>query len=114
MCIRDSMATHYTNAQVVNAGDGSGEHPTQCLLDLYSLRRVYGRLEGRKVAIVGDVLRSRLARSNIFGFRTMGIDVRLVGPPTLMPPGIQDWDVPTFESLEAVEDVDVVYLLRMQ
>jgi aspartate carbamoyltransferase catalytic subunit len=99
---------------VVNAGDGAGEHPTQCLLDLYSLHREFGRLDGLKVAIVGDVLRSRVARSNIFGFRKMGIDVRLVGPPTLMPPGIQHWGVPTFESLDAVEDVDVVYLLRMQ
>ncbi len=108
------MATRYTNARVVNAGDGSGEHPTQCLLDLYSLRRVYGRLEGLKVAIVGDVLRSRVARSNIFGFRKMGIDVRLVGPPTLMPPGIEQWGVPVYHDLDALEDVDVVYLLRMQ
>lgn len=108
------MATRFTSACVVNAGDGAGEHPTQCLLDLYSLQREFGRLEGLKVAIVGDVLRSRVARSNIFGFRKMGIDVRLVGPPTLMPPGIEEWGVPTFESLEAVEDVDVVYLLRMQ
>ncbi len=108
------MATRYTKAQVVNAGDGAGEHPTQCLLDLYTLRREYGRLEGLKVAIVGDVMRSRVARSNVFGFRKMGIDVRLVGPPTLMPPGIEYWDVPVHESLDALEDVDVVYLLRMQ
>ncbi len=73
------MATRYTNASVVNAGDGMGEHPTQCLLDLYSLRRVYGDVKGLKVAIVGDILRSRVARSDLFGFRKMGIDVRLVG-----------------------------------
>lgn len=108
------MATRYTRAQVVNAGDGAGEHPTQCLLDLYTLRREYGKLEGLKVAIVGDVMRSRVARSNVFGFRKMGIDVRLVGPPTLIPPGIEHWDVPVYESLDALEDVDVVYLLRMQ
>jgi aspartate carbamoyltransferase catalytic subunit len=99
---------------VVNAGDGTGEHPTQCLLDLYSLRRVFGRLEGLKVAIVGDILRSRVARSDLFGFRKMGIDVRLVGPPTLIPPGIEQWDVPVYNDLSALEDVDVVYLLRMQ
>jgi aspartate carbamoyltransferase catalytic subunit len=108
------MATRYTNASVVNAGDGAGEHPTQCLLDLYSLRRVYGALEGLKVAIVGDVLRSRVARSDIFGFRKMGIDVRLVGPPTLMPPGIGAWDIPVHEDLAALDEVDVIYLLRMQ
>jgi len=108
------MATNYTNARIINAGDGAGEHPTQCLLDLYSLRREFGDLRGMKVAIVGDVLRSRVARSNIFGFRKMGIDVRLVGPITLMPPGVEKWDVPIYEDLEAVHDVDVVYLLRMQ
>ncbi len=108
------MATRYTNASVVNAGDGTGEHPTQCLLDLYSLRRVYGELTGLKVAIVGDILRSRVARSDLFGFRKMGIDVRLVGPPTLMPPGIEYWEVPVYHDLEALAEVDTIYLLRMQ
>jgi len=72
------------------------------------------QLEGLKVAIVGDILRSRVARSDLFGFRKMGIDVRLVGPPTLMPPGIEYWDVPIYSELDALEDVDVIYLLRMQ
>lgn len=108
------MATHYTAASVINAGDGAGEHPTQCLLDLYTLRRVFGSLKGLKLAIVGDVLNSRVARSNIFGFRKMGIDVRLVGPPTLMPPGIEHWGVPVYYELDALRDVDVIYLLRMQ
>jgi aspartate carbamoyltransferase catalytic subunit len=108
------MATKYTNAAVVNAGDGTGEHPTQCLLDLYSLRRTYGKLEGLKVAIAGDILRSRVARSDLFGFRKMGIEVRLVGPATLMPPGIEYWDVPIYNDLSALDDVDVIYLLRMQ
>lgn len=108
------MATRYTNASVVNAGDGTGEHPTQCLLDLYTLRRVYGELRGLKVAIVGDVLRSRVARSNLFGFRKMGIEVCLVGPPTLIPPGIEYWGVPVHHKLEALDQVEVVYLLRMQ
>ena len=108
------MATRYTDASVVNAGDGAGEHPTQCLLDLYSLRRVYGALQGLKVAIVGDVLRSRVARSNVFGFQKMGMDVRLVGPPTLIPPGIEHWGVPVHHSLDALREVDVIYLLRMQ
>jgi aspartate carbamoyltransferase catalytic subunit len=108
------MATQYTNAAVVNAGDGTGEHPTQCLLDLYSLRRTYGKLEGLKVGIVGDILRSRVARSDLFGFRKMGIEVRLVAPPTLMAPGMEHWDVPIYNDLSALEDVDVIYLLRMQ
>lgn len=108
------MATHFTRASVINAGDGTGEHPTQCLLDLYSLRRTYGTLKGLKVAIVGDIVNSRVARSNIFGFRKMGIDVRLVGPPTLMPPGIECWGVPAYYDLDALRDVDVIYLLRMQ
>jgi aspartate carbamoyltransferase catalytic subunit len=108
------MAVRYTEAAVVNAGDGTGEHPTQCLLDLYSLRRVFGDLKGLKVAIVGDILRSRVARSDLFGFRKMGIDVRLVGPPTLVPPGIEHWDVPVYDELAAVEEVDVIYMLRMQ
>jgi aspartate carbamoyltransferase catalytic subunit len=108
------LATRYTNASVINAGDGTGEHPTQCLLDLYSIRRVFGRTEGLKVAIVGDILRSRVARSDLFGFRKMGMEVRLVGPPTLIPPGIEDWGVPVYYDLEAVEDVDIIYLLRMQ
>ncbi|MHB1343047.1 MAG: aspartate carbamoyltransferase catalytic subunit [Thermoleophilia bacterium] len=108
------LATQYTNARVVNAGDGAGEHPTQCLLDLYTLRREYGGLAGLKVALVGDVMRSRVARSNVFGFRKMGIDVRLVGPATLMPLGIERWGVSVHESLEALEDADVIYLLRMQ
>lgn len=108
------MATRYTNASVVNAGDGTGEHPTQCLLDLYSLRRVFGDIAGLKVAIVGDVLRSRVARSNLFGFRKMGIDVRVVAPPTLVPPGIEQWGVPVYYDLDALQDVDVIYLLRMQ
>lgn len=108
------MATRYTTASVINAGDGTGEHPTQCLLDLYSLRRTYGDVAGLKVAIVGDILRSRVARSNLFGFRKLGIDVRLVGPPTLITPGIEYWDVPIYHDLRALEDVDVIYLLRMQ
>lgn len=108
------LATRYTTASVINAGDGTGEHPTQCLLDLYSLRRVYGELAGLKVAIVGDIVRSRVARSDLFGFRKMGIDVRLVGPPTLIPPGIEEWGIPVYDDLAALEDVDVIYLLRMQ
>jgi aspartate carbamoyltransferase catalytic subunit len=108
------LATRYTSASVINAGDGTGEHPTQCLLDLYSLRRTYGELAGLKVAIVGDIVRSRVARSDLFGFRKMGIDVRLVGPPTLIPPGIEEWGVPVYDDLAALEDVDVIYLLRMQ
>jgi aspartate carbamoyltransferase catalytic subunit len=71
-------------------------------------------MTGLKVAIVGDILRSRVARSDLFGFRKMGMDVRLIGPPTLIPPGVEYWDVPVYHDLAALEDVDVVYLLRMQ
>ncbi|GAB4244097.1 MAG: aspartate carbamoyltransferase catalytic subunit [Thermoleophilia bacterium] len=108
------MAARFTRASVVNAGDGAGEHPTQCLLDIYSLKRAFGELEGLKVAIVGDILRSRVARSNVFGFRKMGMEVRLVAPPTLIPPGIEHWEVPLHYDLDALADVDVIYLLRMQ
>ncbi len=108
------LATRYTRASVVNAGDGTGEHPTQCLLDLYTIHRTFGHTEGLKVGIVGDILRSRVARSDLFGFRKMGMEVRLVAPPTLVPPGIEEWDVPIYHDLEALEEVDIIYLLRMQ
>ncbi|CAA9542164.1 MAG: Aspartate carbamoyltransferase, partial [uncultured Thermoleophilia bacterium] len=109
-----SLTTRWTGAHVVNAGDGKHQHPTQCLLDLYSIREAVGRLEGLHVAIVGDVLHSRVARSAIEGFTTMGIDVTLVGPPTLLPRGIEATGVRVSTDIAAIADADVVYVLRMQ
>ena len=77
------------DGHVVNAGDGTHAHPTQALLDLMTLRQEFGRFDGLRVAIVGDILHSRVARSNIVGMRALGIDVTLVGPPTLLPRGLR-------------------------
>jgi aspartate carbamoyltransferase catalytic subunit len=109
-----ALTTRWTGAHVVNAGDGKHQHPTQCLLDLYSIREALGRLEGVHVAIVGDVLHSRVARSAIEGFTTMGLDVTLVGPPTLLPRGIEATGVRVSSDIRAIADADVVYVLRMQ
>ena len=76
---------------VVNAGDGTHEHPTQALLDAFTMRRHLGELEGRRVTIVGDVLHSRVARSNVLLLRTLGAEVTLVAPPTLLPVGVESW-----------------------
>ncbi|MCL6635205.1 MAG: aspartate carbamoyltransferase, partial [Peptococcaceae bacterium] len=81
------MLARTVDAAVINAGDGAHEHPTQALLDLFTVREKKGRLAGLKVAIVGDILHSRVARSDIWGFTRMGAEVRLAGPATLMPPG---------------------------
>ena len=105
------LTARWSDAHVVNAGDGKHQHPTQSLLDLYTIRKRVGRLQGVKVAIVGDVLHSRVARSNIEGFRMMGLDVTLVGPPALIPPHI---GVPVADDPEAMSDADVIYVLRMQ
>ena len=99
---------------VVNAGDGKHQHPTQCLLDLYTMREALGRLDGLQIAIVGDVLHSRVARSNIQGFAMMGADVLLVGPPTLIPRGIEATGVRVSHDIADIADADVVYVLRMQ
>jgi len=104
-----------TDASVINAGDGTHQHPTQCLLDLFTLRQTYGRdLSGMKVWIVGDILHSRVARSDIMGFRMMGMDVTLAGPPTMMPRGIEAMGVAVEHDLARLGEADVVYLLRIQ
>ncbi len=109
------LTARWSDAHVVNAGDGKHQHPTQCLLDLYTIRKRLGRLEDVKVTIVGDVLHSRVARSNIEGFRMMGLDVTLVGPPALMPPGIDAaMGVRVTDDPAAMAEADVVYVLRMQ
>lgn len=103
------------NASVINAGDGAHEHPTQALLDLFTVKEKKGRLEGLKIAIIGDILHSRVARSDIWGYTRMGAEVRLAGPATLMPPGIEKMGARVYNSPEeALEGADVVNVLRIQ
>jgi aspartate carbamoyltransferase catalytic subunit len=105
----------WVRASVLNAGDGAHEHPTQALLDLYSIRERFKELEGLRVAIVGDVVHSRVARSNVKGLVTMGADVVLVGPPTLVPPEARSWGAEIHSDLDDVlGDIDVCYVLRVQ
>ncbi|HET6683988.1 MAG TPA: aspartate carbamoyltransferase catalytic subunit [Gaiella sp.] len=103
-----------TAAHVVNAGDGKHQHPTQALLDLFTIREALGHLDGVSVAIVGDVLHSRVARSLVEALRLVGAEPLLVGPPTLLPRGIEEMGCETTSSSDALADVDVVYVLRMQ
>jgi aspartate carbamoyltransferase catalytic subunit len=119
--IRHSMsgAPHrlagWIRGSVVNAGDGTHEHPTQALLDAYTMRRRLGRVEGLRVAIVGDVLHSRVARSNVLLLATLGAEVTLVAPPTLLPVGIEAWPAAVSYDLDAVlPKADVVMMLRVQ
>jgi aspartate carbamoyltransferase catalytic subunit len=107
--------TRWVDAKVLNAGDGRHQHPTQALLDLFTIREHFGHLDGLHVAIVGDVLHSRVARSLVQGLRTMGMGVTLVGPPTLLPLTTDAWDVDITHDLDPVlGKVDVCYLLRVQ
>jgi aspartate carbamoyltransferase catalytic subunit len=99
-----------TEAHVVNAGDGMHQHPTQALLDLYTMKETFGRLDGLHVAIVGDVLHSRVARSLVQALRLVGASVVLVGPPSLLPEAL----APSTHDIGAIADADVVYVLRMQ
>jgi aspartate carbamoyltransferase catalytic subunit len=100
---------------IVNAGDGAHEHPTQALLDLLTIREKKGRFEGLHAVIVGDIAHSRVARSNIHGMRKLGMTVTVAGPPTLIPPGIQEMGVKVAYRLEdAIRDVDVIMMLRLQ
>lgn len=114
-----SGAPHYLakrlKASVINAGDGTHEHPTQALLDMFTIQEKLGRLEGMEVAIVGDILHSRVARSNILGLVKMGAKVRVVGPSTLMPKEISDLGVTVYSRIEeALEGVDAINVLRIQ
>ncbi len=108
------LAARYSNAAVVNAGDGKRQHPTQALLDLFALREALGRLDGLHVAIVGDVLHSRVARSLIQALTLVGAHVTLVGPPTLLPRGIEALGCEMSTDIRTIEAADVVYVLRMQ
>ncbi len=103
-----------TRAHVINAGDGKHQHPTQALLDLFTIQEALGRLEGVSVAIVGDVLHSRVARSLIEALLLVGAEPILVAPPTLLPRGIEELGCRVSHRIEAIADVDVVYALRMQ
>ena len=110
----------WVGCHVINAGDGTHEHPTQALLDAFTLRRRLGDLAGRHVVIVGDLVHSRVARSNVLLLRTLGAQVTLVAPPTLMPSGVASWDCVTSWDLDATlagkvaGDVDAVMMLRVQ
>ena len=107
--------TRWVDGRVLNAGDGTHEHPTQALLDLYTMREKLGRLEGLRVAIVGDVMHSRVARSLTFGLVKMGAEVTLVGPPTLIPPGATDWGAQVSYDIDGLlSKLDVCYMLRVQ
>jgi aspartate carbamoyltransferase catalytic subunit len=108
------LVARYSAAAVVNAGDGKHQHPTQALLDLFTMRAALGSLEGLHVAIVGDVLHSRVARSLVQALALVGAHTTLVGPPTLLPRGIEALGCETATDIRAIESADVVYVLRMQ
>ena len=110
-----ALLSQKVSCSVINAGDGQHEHPTQALLDALTIRRAKGRLSGITVAICGDVLHSRVARSNIILLNAMGARVRVVAPPTLLPSGIADMSVEVFHDMkEGLKDADVVMMLRLQ
>ncbi|MEA2352592.1 MAG: aspartate carbamoyltransferase catalytic subunit [Thermoleophilaceae bacterium] len=108
------LVGRWSAAAVINAGDGKHEHPTQALLDVYTLRRRAGSLEGMKIWIVGDVLHSRVARSGILAFGRMGCEVTVCGPPTLIPRDVEALGCGVRWSLDGIERADVIYALRMQ
>jgi aspartate carbamoyltransferase catalytic subunit len=107
--------SRWVEASVINAGDGTHEHPTQALLDLYTIREHFPSFEGLRVAIVGDVLHSRVARSNIHALTRMGAEVTVVGPVTLIPPEVPAWGAQVSHELDGVlPKLDVCYMLRVQ
>ncbi len=108
------LVAGWTPASVINAGDGKHEHPTQALLDVFTLRRRLGALDGANIWIVGDVLHSRVARSNILAFNRMGAETTVCGPPTLIPREIEALGCDATPTLEKLGEADVVYVLRMQ
>ncbi len=110
-----ALLSQKVGCSVINAGDGQHEHPTQALLDALSMRRAFGHLSGLTVAICGDVMHSRVARSNVNLLSILGAEVRLVGPPTLMPAGAARWGVGVYHDLEeGIAGADVVMMLRLQ
>ena len=109
------MLARNLNCSVINAGDGGHEHPSQALLDMLTVKSRLGRLDNIKVAIIGDIAHSRVARSNIYGFTRMGARVMVAGPPTMMPVGIEAAGCKaTFDVMDAIKDADVIMMLRIQ
>lgn len=109
------VLSKYVDASVINAGDGMNEHPTQALLDMFTIREKKGRIKGLKVAIIGDILHSRVARSNIWGLTKMGAEVSVAGPSTLLPRYLERTGVKVFNTIqEAIINVDVIIGLRIQ
>ena len=108
------LVSRWTPASIINAGDGKHEHPTQALLDVYTLRHRLGSIDGASIWIVGDVLHSRVARSNVLAFQRMGAKVTVCGPPTLIPRGIERLGCEVRYTLDDLHEADVVYALRMQ
>jgi len=107
--------TKCMDANIINAGDGTHEHPTQALLDMFTIRRKYGRLDGLRVVLVGDVIHSRVIRSNIWGLKTMGASVALCGPSTLIPHGVELFECDVYTNIdEALDGADVVNVMRIQ
>lgn len=110
-----ALLARKVDCAVINAGDGKHEHPTQALLDAFTIRQRLGKIEGLNVAICGDVLHSRVARSNVALLNILGANVRLVGPPTLMPTGAERWGATVHHDMRAgIKDADVVMMLRVQ
>jgi len=109
------FVARHSYASVVNAGDGINEHPTQALLDAFTIKERKGAFEGLKVAIVGDILHSRVAKSNIYCLKKLGAEVRIIAPPTFIPPGYESFGVQVFYSMEeGLRGVDVIMMLRIQ
>ena len=109
------MISQYVKCPIINAGDGYHEHPTQALLDLHTIREAKGSLRGLNIIIVGDIAHSRVVRSNIYAMKTMGMNVKLIGPPTMIPQGIDKMGVSVGYDFEGViHDTDVIIMLRLQ
>ncbi|MFN8161991.1 MAG: aspartate carbamoyltransferase catalytic subunit [Solirubrobacterales bacterium] len=108
------LVAGWTAASVINAGDGKHEHPSQALLDVFTLRKHIGELDGKRIWIVGDVLHSRVARSNVIAFQRMGAEVTVCGPPTLIPRGVEAMGCAVSHTLGGIGEADVIYALRMQ
>lgn len=111
----DYLAKRLTKCSLINAGDGFHEHPSQALLDLMTIKEHKGKIEGLTVAIIGDIARSRVARSDLYALKTMGATVRLAGPPTMIPPGLEELGAEVYTDInQAISGADVVIMLRIQ
>lgn len=111
----DYLAQRLSRCAVINAGDGAHEHPSQAMLDLMTIKEHKGTLEGLVVAIIGDIARSRVARSDLYALRTMGATVRLAGPATMLPPGLDELGAEVYTDINAaIKDADVIIMLRIQ